>query len=162
MKTGDLIEWQSDSAIGWLIRKFTGQDVNHSSLLMKFSYSGLADRRFVLEALEDGLEFNLLSRRLDDFNGKVYWYPLKSEYDDRRDTIGSWAIMRKAEHIKYDYWNLFKQVFGKVSVDAKKFFCSEFYHAAMIHAMILLPRKRAYRPGEFAALKIHEKRIRIL
>lgn len=160
MKSGDLIEWGSASMVGGIIRFFTKKDVNHSSILLNLDlFEGLKERRFVLEALEHGIELNLMSKRLNEFKGTVFWSPLKPEYDHLRNEIAAWALERVG--IDYDYPSLFSNIFGKVSLDGKKFFCSEYYHKAMVAAGIL-PKAKAARPGEFEKFNIHSKTIEIL
>ncbi len=160
MQTGDLVEWASPTAIGGLIRLFTKKKVNHSSLLLNLDrFAGLQNRRFILEALGDGIDLNLMSKRLKEFNGKVYWSALKSKYNYRRDDIASWALDKVGTD--YDYRSLFANMWGMVNQDAKKFFCSEFYHMALFAADIL-PGGEAARPGEFAKYMIHEPPMRIL
>jgi len=160
MKSGDLIEWGSASMIGGIIRFFTKKKVNHSSILLNLdTFAGLEERRFVLEALEHGVELNLMSTRLKDFKGSVYWSPLKLEHDSLRSEIAAWALQRVGTD--YDYKSLFANIFGKVSQDGKKFFCSEYYHMAMVKAGILPPGKAA-RPGEFGKFNIHENTVQIL
>lgn len=160
MKSADLIEWGSASMIGGLIRLFTRKKVNHSSILLNLdTFAGLKERRFVLEALEHGIELNLMSMRLEDFKGEVYWSALKPQYDHLRGNIAAWALERIGT--EYDYHSLFANMFGKVSQDGKKFFCSEYYHMALVAAGIL-PKGKAARPGEFNKYMIHEKPVRIL
>jgi len=101
MKSGDLIEWGSASMIGGIIRFFTKKQVNHSSILLNLDrFEGLEKHRFVLEALEHGIELNLMSARLEDFKGVVYWSRLKPEYDLYRNKIAAWSLERIGT--KYD------------------------------------------------------------
>lgn len=161
--TGDLIEWHSKSIIGWAIRMITRNDVNHSSLALKLDYfEGLKDRRFVLEALEHGITLNLLSRRLEKFNGKVYWYKLKAENEGKRGMIASWALEQVGK--KYDYKSLFLQLLFRVSANARKFFCSEYaYMAYRAAGMLIGMVSKAPRPGEFMKFGLHEKeRVQLL
>jgi len=161
MRSGDLVEWGSASMIGRMIRLFTGKDVNHSSILLNLDhYSGLKDRRFVLEAMEPGIVLNLLSMRLEDFKGKIYWSALKSKHDHRREGIAAWALAKVGTD--YDYKGLFAQAFGRVNCDAKQFFCSEYYDMALIAAGILPGDRKAARPGDFEQYGVHEPRVRIL
>ena len=55
LRTGDLLSWGSASALGWLIKKFTKSDINHSGMVIRFSdyenKEDAASRRFTLEAL---------------------------------------------------------------------------------------------------------------
>jgi hypothetical protein len=161
--TGDLVEWRSASALGAAIRWFTKKDVNHSSLVARFDYAGLEDRRFVFEAMGDGLDFNLLSERMQQFKGRVYWYGLKPSITDIgfvRERMLSKALMLKAQHVKYDYWGLFRNAAARVSVNARQLFCSEFYQVCGIYAGIYTDQI-ARRPGEFAAFKRHLPRVEI-
>lgn len=129
MRTGDLLSWSSDSALGWLIRKFTQSDINHSGMVIRFQdYEEKhgASRRFTLEALGPGVELNVLSRRLENFKGRVYWHALKEEYDDKRPLLGAAALQFAG--VKYDYRSLLKNVFGRVSAEAARLFCSEYVY----------------------------------
>ena len=160
INSGDLIEWRSNTVVGWMIRRFTGRDVNHTSLALKFEhFHQLTNRRFVLEALERGIEVNLLSRRLEKFSGEAYLLRLKPEYDPYRRDIAGWALDQLG--IAYDYSSLFKQILGRVSLDAKKYFCSEYAFAAYC-AVGILSGCIAPRPGEFKSYGIHEPRVRVL
>ena len=151
MDSGDLIEWQSQSALGWIIRKFTGKDVNHTSLLIRpDNFSGYHDRRFMLEALGSGVTPNLLSVRLRGYKGRVYWLPLKSKFNGYRVFIKHIAIIRMCEfHPGYDYLDLIKQVALRASMDVQKFFCSEWCQWVWTQAEIIKGQKKAVRPGEF-------------
>jgi len=163
MKSGDLVEFGSSSMIGKAIKWFTKKDVNHSAFLFRIdSFVGLKDRVFVIEALNEGLEINALSSRIKEYAGMVYWYPLKKKYEAFRDPMSSFAFMMEAKTVekRYDYVSLFANMFGKVSIDAKRFFCSEFYHASMIYAGMTIAKK-ALRPGEFEELGFHDSRFTI-
>lgn len=165
MKSGDLVEFRSASTIGRMIRYFTKKDVNHSAFLFRIDeFVGLKDRVFIIEALGKGLEINALSLRLKEYEGAAYWYPLKSDYEGFRDRMSSYAFLQEAKVVEkqYDYVSLFSNIFGPVSIDAKKFFCSEFYQASLIAANMMGIGYKALRPGEFGPLGFHEKRIPIL
>lgn len=125
MKTGDLLQWRSNSIIGWLIRWRTKSDVNHSSLVIRLSeYEGMERRRYTTEALEHGIILNFLSRRLEQHDGNVWWFPLKDEWNEKRQAIGENAMALIG--IPYDYQSVMSQIFGKVSTDAQALFCSEY------------------------------------
>ena len=157
IKTGDCIQWQSNSILGKLIRIFSPQ-INHSSLALRLDYKGLEDRRFLLEALEMGIDMNLLSMRLDDYDGKAWWYKLHSKFDSLREHIGAWALKRVGT--PYDYGSLFKNMMGRVSADANKFFCSEYVYLCYLEHRIV-PRMKAPRPGDLIHLPIWERIERI-
>ena len=164
MKSADLVEWQSHTALGLAIRWVTRKPVNHSSILLKpKQYAGLKDRRFLLEALGGGLVPRLLSARLRAFKGRVWWHALKSsmvtELD--RDKMAEWAILETVQGKRYDYGGLLKNVAGRVNIDAQAWFCSEAYTAMLVHRMLLPEDTKARRPGEFEELDLHIPKILI-
>jgi len=156
MKTGDLLQWKTNSIIGALIRWRTGADVNHSSLVIKFSeYEGADMRRYTTEALEHGTVLNYLSRRLYDHDGECWWYPLKDEWDNNRRTeIGERAL--ELIGLPYDYGSIFKQIFGKVSAGARSLFCSEYCYLS--YGM----NGQAPTPADMPGLGIYKEGVKIL
>jgi hypothetical protein len=154
MKTGDLLQWQSDSLVGGIIRWKTGSDVNHSSMVIRLSeYEGEERRRFHTEAMERGVYPNLLSARLDTFKGKVWWLPLKDEWDPKRVGIG--RRLTEMWGREYDYGSLFRQLMGAVNADGKQLFCSEACYLALGFT------GAAPNPGEMEGLKVHKAKILI-
>ena len=165
MQNGDLIEWSSyGSAIGFLIRKITRRDVNHSSILLRpKEYAGLKDRRILLEALNGGLVPRLLSLRLSKYHGRVWWYPLDEDKvsEEQRTMMMEWTLMEVLKGKRYDFESLFANAVGRVSVNADKWFCSEAY-TAMLMSVNLVPKDtKALRPGEFGSLNLHTSRVMI-
>lgn len=152
MKSGDCILWQSSrSCIGWLIQRFTS--CNHASLIIRPEEFGpFKDRRFVMEAVGKGVVLRLLSEHFREFHGRVYWYPLKDEFDFARGNIADWAIAQ--EGTPYDYGSLFRQLFGRVSADIELFFCSEFCYFGWKENGIPVDCPTAPRPGDIPDLKI--------
>ena len=121
MQTGDCILWRSKSVIGWLIRLFSNGEYNHAGLVVRPEDDGcFAGRRFTLEALGNGIILRLLSERLRKFEGEVWLYPLKDEFDDLRPGILAWSLDQ--EGTPYDFVSLFKQLVGRVSFDMKEYF----------------------------------------
>jgi hypothetical protein len=154
IKTGDLIEFASKGLVGRSIMSVTGKSVSHSSLVVRLPYSG-SQRRYIIEAIRTGVEFQLLSDVLQHYDGRVIWYGLKKEYDCNRDGIGEWAFCELAKHKKYDFGGVAAQLWGRVSLDSRKYFCSEIIDAAYIEAGIIKPDPAgARRPGDFTPLGI--------
>jgi uncharacterized protein YycO len=172
IKTGDMLEWRSRSALGYVIRFFSGENKNHTGKAFVFDNYGNCEGNhiFTLEAEPDGIENNLLSAQLEKFDGEVYWSPLKPEFDHLRHKGIDWAL--QCVGTPYDFKSLFKQALVKVSADARKFFCSEYYFIYLVICGILpqftfdTGRKVvvdsvtgkeviAPKPGEFDKFKIH-------
>jgi len=125
MKTADLLQWRTRGVAGTLIRWKTRSNVNHSSLVLRLSeYEQLERRRYTTEALGHGTVLSLLSRRLEQFNGEVWWYPLVDEWNDKRQGVGERSLSLIG--VPYDYRSIFKQIIGHVSTNAQKLFCSEY------------------------------------
>jgi len=159
MKTADIFEFASDSILGKLIRMKTGYDVNHTSLLLKLNeFDSLKSRVFTLESLSSGIELHLLSERVDKFKGSIYWYQLKSQHDEHRSNIASWALEQIDK--KYDYWSILANLFGKVNIDSKLYFCSEYVHAAYKKEGLINDIKACV-PGDFGKYNLHYNRVKI-
>lgn len=124
MKTGDVLQWDSDTLLGDGIQARKGGDVNHTGLVIRLQeYEGEERRVFTLESLENGVVLNLLSRRLEQFDGHVYFIPLKDDYDPQRGKIGERAL--SCVGIPYDYPAIIKECFGNAKMDMTRLFCSE-------------------------------------
>jgi hypothetical protein len=167
MKTGDRLEFASYSFVGNMIRLVTRKKVNHTAAILNIKYPGMEERRMVIEALEHGIEMMILSERLARFDGEVYFTPVtsgsftalgKPEIKTRTE-IGCWLL--KGLGVPYDYDSLFRNLFGVVSQNARKFFCSEYYQMALA-SVGLLPGGKALRPGEFDNFDIFGSEIRII
>jgi hypothetical protein len=154
MKTGDLLLWHSTSVIGGLIRTFSKGEYNHASMVMCFKdYEGEKKRRWTTEANEKGTILNLLSRRLEAFNGYVDWFPLKDEWNDKREIIGANAL--ELIGIPYDYKSLFRNILGRVSTEARELFCSEYYFLS------LGLEGKSPTPNDLCRLNFFKEKIRI-
>ena len=154
INTGDLVEFYSNRLVGRTIMAVTGKGVSHSSLVVRLPYKG-CERRYIIEAIRTGVEFQLLSDVLQHYDGKAIWYGLKPEYDDKRDTIGTWAFDELSKHKAYDFGGVFCQLFKRVTIDSQRYFCSEIIDAAYIASGIIAPDPSgARRPGEFVPLAI--------
>ena len=139
--TFDRLEWRSNSLLGKAIRLKTGDWSNHTGIVIRFHEYDAAGL-FTIESLEGGVDPNRLSLRLSEFNGSVRLYKLKPEYHHLRSELGEAAL--SMEGIKYDYGSLVKNLFGHVTVNKKRLFCSEFVKAVGIKAG--LPHKNLIAP----------------
>lgn len=156
--TGDLLEWDSETILGNGIQWFTGRDVNHSGLVIRYTNFD-RQRVYTLEALAAGVYPNFLSRRLEHHKGRVYWLQLRPEFDAYRPAIAREAM--KYVGIKYDYRSLLQQAVSRVSAQADAFFCSELCYQASLEAGLPIEQEFAPRPGGFGSMGIYKSRIRI-
>ncbi len=155
MRTGDLLQWHTDSLVGWLIREKTGSIVNHSGLVIRLQeYEGLERRRFTHEALSHGVVLNLVSRRLESFHGECWWYPLKPEWNEKRQEIGERALSFTG--IGYDYQSIADQIFTDVIADEAQLFCSEMCFLAWGYT------GTAPNPGQLFDLGIFKEGVKLL
>lgn len=160
LRTGDHLGWRSKTAVGFLIRLFSSAEINHSGLVIRLKeFQGLQDRRFTIEALEHGIVLRLLSERLSHFKGELYWYPLKAHLEHHRPMIAAWALNHLG--VPYDFGSLFRNILGRVSQNAERFFCSEFCYMAWKASGIPLVWWQAPTPGDIDGLTIFEKKVRI-
>ena len=161
IKTGDLIEFASNGIIGRSIMAVTRKPVSHSAIVVRLPYVN-SPRRFIVEAVRTGLEFQLLSDVLQHYDGSVIWYGLKKEYDSKRDELGDWVFNELSQHKHYDFGGVVAQLWGRVSLDSRKYYCSEVIDAAYIEAGIIKPDPAgARRPGDFIPLGIFDSQAHL-
>lgn len=149
LRTGDIVLWKGNSLLSRAIRIWS--KYSHASLVVRFNPSSdgttLGDQVFLIEALGSGLEFRRMSTRILKYDGKVHvLQPVMAE--ESRRAVFDFAFSRLADGIGYDYGGLFANVFGRVSSDANRYFCSEFAYAALAHCGIVPKRDKAPRPGD--------------
>lgn len=125
IKTGDAILWKSRGVIPWLIQRFSA--FSHASLVVRLDrYEEFTDRIFLVEALAAGVQLRLLSERLKNHRGETFWFKPIGLSHSARTRIGTSALDVCARGIPYDYGSLFRNMLGRVSLNARRYFCSEF------------------------------------
>jgi len=161
MRTMDLLQWQSHSILGVLIR-MKGGGANHSGAVMIFN-AFKRWRYMTGESLEGGLRANYISRRLKEYKGKVWWHRVLPEFEQYRQGAGEWLADRIG--VKYDYKSLFRNAICHVSADARELFCSEAYFLAWRDGgkvPHLQKIKKAPRPNEVVrVMGIHGPGVRL-
>jgi len=139
MRCGDLIEWRSHTLLGYLIRWFSHQYVNHTSVV--------SSPDTIIESDIGGVRERFLSDELEGFNGQVFWLPLLTIHEPCRPFIK--LAMTGYIGRGYDYKSFFKQIYGRVVLDAAYLFCSELAHMLYAEVGLLPKRATALQPGEF-------------
>jgi hypothetical protein len=165
LKTGDMIETALNAPISRLIRFITKKDVSHTAFVWRtWGYYTTQDAVFIIEAIKGGLDITLLSDVIKYIDGKVYWYPLEDVSLAQRDQMGGYALREcahksKLKKKKYDTSSLILNAIKRVSIDADKWFCSEFYQQVLCEHGIIDDCEIAKRPGEIHLLGKHGDRV---
>lgn len=175
IKSGDAITWRGTGLISWGISFWSYR--THASLVIRPpDYEGFKGRRWLVEAWEGEVNTRFLSNRLTayDSGGMAWWHPLRDELEPFREGIATYVTEMVGK--KYDYAGLFGNMFGRVSADARKYFCSELVGDAYRDRIpnlvwITIPsnasvgrllRGIALRPAGIARLPIFKPEVRIL
>lgn len=158
MKTGDTLLYKRRNFFSWLIRLFS-PGFNHASIVIRFNeYNGQKDRVWTLEAELPGVILTFLSRSLARFKGSVWWYPLKDEFNCKRESIGLFILEQSGK--PYDFRSLFKNIFGRVNAEIRAIFCSELNFLAYKEAGIL-SGNIAPRPGDIPSWNIFKTPVKL-
>jgi len=157
MKSGDLLLFSPDSYLGGVIEWRTGYDITHIGFLFRHEF--IDNHVLSLEALENGICFNRLSRRISNYEGQIYWLPLKEDYDCYRNDLSKIAFL--CSFSKFPIGTLVSNFISPTIVDYQKMLCSEYcYYPYMLNNMVVWRRKMPY-PGEFEKLDIFKNRVLI-
>jgi hypothetical protein len=179
---GDIVNWRMKSLLARIILKFTAD--SHTSLVTRLDYQGMADRIFIVESRAK-TELNLLSKRLAGAHGSASLLRLKDYWAPARPYIAGWVCEQAGN--PYDVKGLLGNLFGRVSMDARNFFCSELAWFATregarrgiacnagdpderwrliemdIEETEKLLKDRAPRPGDFRRLPMYLEPVQIL
>lgn len=120
IQTMDLIQWHGKSWVSGIIKWKTGGPETHSGVASRLDI----DRVLTLHAVDAGCVPWPLSKLLKEYNGHVFWHPLKEEYRDYAEPAFNW--MYDQIGTGYDWTGLFQNLLGPVSANAKAIFCSEY------------------------------------
>jgi len=128
MNPGDVISFEGRALISRLIRMKSAR--SHVASLV----NGPGDyriRRLVIEADQGEVNTRWLSDKIKEYNGKIWWHPLRPELEEYRPAISAflWA------HIgtPYDYKDMLWNMFRRPATDPKAFYCSELEGAAFYY-----------------------------
>lgn len=115
MKTGDLIAFSGKSKVSNIIKGFTNSDISHVGMVFESNRTG-GHRVELIEStslavlpdnrsgeLIKGVQMQMLSQRMDMYEGQVYWQPLKTKLSDARQAkMLSWLYCAWASKTLYD------------------------------------------------------------
>ena len=127
MKTGDCLGFQNTGIIPWLIRWKTSSDgpipLSHWGGIIRYpEYEGGEERRFTVEAEADGFYPRILSDYIKDYDGHIYYYALKDDWDIYRNKIGADIMSMYGKG--YDWLGVAKRLLGIVNINMRRLYCS--------------------------------------
>lgn len=163
MKTGDVIGWDGRSILHTAIDCFTKGEIGHVSQVIRLSeYEGLERRRFHSEATARGILPSLLSTHLKNYEGTVWWYPLKDEWNSKRTEIGERMIALMGRG--YDYTTLFKLAVFHPDVDDRELICSEYIQLTLLGKLVndkVIYEGKVWTPPELLMQNFYKERVKI-
>lgn len=168
---GDLTAWRGSGPVSGIIAAKIpngAPDVTHVAGVVHGPPQ--CPRRIIVEAHDGEVNVRILSARLKDYSGSVWWYPLREEFAPFRDSISRayWELLG----VPYDYRGLLRNAVCYVDQDQRALFCSELVCIAItripIHAMQpvnaavrLLHDGKALRPWDCCMLPVWGEAVRI-
>lgn len=120
MRTMDLLQWHGAGGVSRIIKWKTGGSATHSGVVARLTIN----RVLTLHAAYKGCVPWPLSHLLKEYDGKVFWHPVRPEYKQYSAAAFNW--MYKRIGTKYDFEGLMQNLFSKISMDATALFCSEY------------------------------------
>jgi hypothetical protein len=142
--TADIVNWQMDSLFGRFIRLFT-EDSHTSTVCRLDEWHGMKDRIFIVEATTK-TQLSLLSRRLQKAHGTAYLLRLQRRWNPVRPYIAGWVCEQVGT--PYDVGGLCRNLFGRVSIDMKHYFCSSLAYVALLEGAKRYEAERGPLPQE--------------
>jgi hypothetical protein len=124
MKAGDLIAFGGQGLISRIIKWRTRSPVSHVGVVMEIDDHG---RVMVMESTslggQCGVQVNRLSKRVREYDGNVWWFPLRKQLDEE-DRF--WEFLWAQDGKKYDRRQVAKAAFNlPTHENYKRLFCSE-------------------------------------
>ena len=125
METGACVLWRHHALFSDIIGVWT--EYTHASLIVRLDkYDLLKDKVFLIEAYENGLEFNDFEQQYQYKDADVYLFVPKGLNRWNTLTIFKNAFELLARNEGYDFAALIESAYHHPDRDPKKFICSEF------------------------------------
>lgn len=128
MAPGDLIAFSGNGLVSRIIRWRTRSKISHVGVVSRINEG--ANRVMVHESTSlrgtKGVQTNRLSQRIQEYNGKVYWYPLSPKSRRCLDLQRFWEFLWEQDGKPYDFWQApMSATLFCAREDFGKLFCSE-------------------------------------
>lgn len=191
LRTGDLLQWKTNSVGFWLYRVCVGSQYNHSSMVLRLpELEGGPEKRFTTDAhVLGGTAIKRLSKKLYSHRGQIWLYRLQDNIsEEKRKEIGRKALQEIGKSydlksllcssacITFKRFALVKEFLPQkcfssglckfCKADDTKLFCSEYMFFAYqpvtpAGAQMKFEEKRAPHPNDIIGLPLFTKEEKI-
>jgi hypothetical protein len=153
MKTGDLIAFSGNAGFSHVIKWATRSPYSHVGIVLKAEMgSGFGDSILLIESTLQttvldannkqaikGMQMHWLSKRIDLYNGSVYWLQLKAPMaPEKKAQMEAWLRETHNQKVSYDYLQIYNAAidwFDELGLsnqpDFSTLFCSELVAKAL-------------------------------
>lgn len=145
IKTGDVICFGGKGIISDIIKKITNSPVSHIGMILSTNIIENIDFIQIAEStsINDGfagVQFNRLSDHIRDYEGDIWWMPLKDNIRQKLDVIEIMVFLISQRGKEYDAPQAILSaldILPDTKEDLDKLFCSEYVTAAFEHVNLL-------------------------
>jgi hypothetical protein len=146
--TGDVVTFDGDTLLGMAIRHFAGPGT-HTAMVVRLQDA--PGRLFLLEALEHGLALTRMSRRVSNYDGRVFVTTCPATLQ-QREKMTELALCLIGSQVRYDYLSLFRNAWRRVPLSMGRGYCTESVQYIHQAAGVLTPQAVAMVPGDYLKL----------
>ena len=132
IQDGDIIAFGGGGTVSNLIKLFTRSNVSHVALILKSALESGERLNMIIESTildgYSGVVVNRLSNRLRNYQGEIWWLPLKQELRDKTNWDGAYEWLKSQKRKAYDSLQAIGAGLDLIwnnKEDFDKFFCSE-------------------------------------
>jgi len=161
MKPGDLICFGGMGWVSKLIKWRTRSNISHVGVVA--NVNDKHGRVMVMESTsldgKKGVQMNRLSKRIGDYNGHVWWFPLSERRREKLDVMAFWKFLWAQDGKKYDYLQApMSATLFWAREDFGRLFCSELV-AGAYEAGGILPNVNASEitPDDLAHMRMYKR-----
>ena len=165
MKTGDLMGFEGEGLISSLIKVVTGSHISHVGTILTSMIDGNGLVQIIEStSLDDGfsgVKINRMADHVRDYEGKIWWYPLKSELREKADMSAFTKFVLEMNGREYDTP---QAIFSAINFipdqdeDFGKLFCSEMVSQAYEEAGVIPPVNASeMTPADVVAFDIYDE-----
>lgn len=170
MQLGDVILFGGKGLLSALIRWRTGSVVSHAGMV-SFGKSYRDELRYRVRVTDStqigdrrGVFTRYLSDVVRDYDGKIWWLPLRKEVRSKLDVQAMVEYLHSMRNAEYDLWQVaragFKTIFHRnltpVQESSKRVFCSEYVAFALKAAGVdCFPNASTVTPSQLAAAHLY-------